>query len=104
MPLLDMKSVSQQLADYLKSVAPAQVASGELQRMIWRNKNGSTAVPRSVVRRLEELVEDRTLTVEIKDRHAWYSWGDPPKIPKTTYYVRHPLTGERITTEELAML
>lgn len=99
-----MKSVSQQLADYLKSVAPAQIASGELQRLTWRNRNGTLAVPRSVVRRLEELVEDGTLTVEIKDRHAHYCYGNPPPKPKAVFYVRHPVTGEKITTEELAMI
>lgn len=95
-----MKSISQQLADYLKTVAPAQIASGELQRLTWRNKNGSIAVPRSVVRRLEELVEDGTLQVEIKDKHAFYSYGNPVKQVQV-FYVKHPLTGELITTEQL---
>lgn len=71
-----MNPVPQQLSDYIKSLAPAQVASGTLQRLPWKNRNGSLAVPRSVVRRLEELAEDGTLSVEIKDRHAWYSWAN----------------------------
>lgn len=99
-----MKTVPQQLADYLKSIAPAQISSGELQRLTWRNQNGSTAVPRSIVRRLEELVEDGTLQVEIKDRHAYYSCGNPAPKPKPVYYVRHPRTGALITTEELAKI
>lgn len=96
-------SVPKQLVAYLASVAPAQVSSGELQRMEWKNDDGTLATPRSVVRRLEELAETDELFVEIKDGHAWYSYGTPPK-PQKTYYVRHPITGELITSEEYALL
>lgn len=47
------KSVEQQLIDFLKA-NPSVYSSGQLQRMEWRNKNGTLATPRSIVRRLEE--------------------------------------------------
>lgn len=97
-------TVPEQLTAYLKGTAPAQVSSGELQRLIWKNENGTMATPRSIVRRLQELVNDGVLVVEHKKKHAWYSWGNPAPKPKPVAYVRHPLTGERITTEELARL
>jgi len=78
-----MKSVSEQLRDYLQSVAPTQVSSGDLQRMTWTNKDGTLAVPRTVVRRLQELAEEGTLTVETKKKnHAWYCYGAPAPKPK----------------------
>lgn len=48
-----MKSAETQLIDFLKA-NPSVFASAQLQRMFWKNKNGSLASPRSIVRRLEE--------------------------------------------------
>ena len=51
------KSVETQLVDFL-AANPSKWASGELQRLDWRNKNGTLATPRSIVRRLEENAVD----------------------------------------------
>lgn len=67
-------TVPQQLIAYFRANAGKWIASGEVQRLQWRNKNGTTAVPRSIVRRLQELCEEGTLKEEIRDRHAWYSY------------------------------
>jgi len=48
-----MKSAETSLIDFLKA-NPSWFASAELQRMFWKNKNGTNAAPRSIVRRLEE--------------------------------------------------
>lgn len=48
-----MKSAETQLIDFLKA-NPSVFASAQLQRMFWKNKNGTIASPRSIVRRLEE--------------------------------------------------
>ena len=48
-----MKSAETQLIDFLKA-NPSVFASAQLQRMFWKNKNGTLASPRSIVRRLEE--------------------------------------------------
>ena len=50
------KSVETQLIDFLKE-NPSRWASAELQRKEWRNRNGTLATPRSIVRRLEENAE-----------------------------------------------
>ena len=77
-----MKSIPQQLTDYFKANADRWVASGEVQRLQWSNKNGSLAVPRSLVRRLQELCEDGTLKEEIRGRHAWYQYAKEVKERK----------------------
>lgn len=95
-----MKTVPEQLSDFLRGVSPSQYSSGELQRMSWKNKNGTSAVPRSIVRRLEELVEDGTLKVEIKDRHAWYSFGD--KKRGVSEFVPVEVNGVRMMREVIS--
>lgn len=67
-----MKSVSQQLLDYLQS-NPGTHASGDLQRMEWRNMDLTLAVPRTIVRRLQELAEEGKIHAEIRGNHTHYS-------------------------------
>jgi hypothetical protein len=50
-----MKSVEQSLLEFFQTHVGEVFESGELQRRTWRNKNGTLATPRSVVRRLQEL-------------------------------------------------
>lgn len=76
-----MKSVSQQLLEYLQK-NPGVHASGTLQRLEWRNHTGSMAVPRSIVRRLQELAEDGSIFCEMKGNHAHYSAAPIPKEKK----------------------
>jgi len=47
------KSVETQLLDFLKS-NPSKFASVTLEKMEWKNKNGSPANPRTIIRRLQE--------------------------------------------------
>lgn len=75
------KSVSQQLLDYLQA-NPGVHASGDLQRMEWRNHTGTTAVPRSVVRRLQELAEEGKINCEMRGNHAHYSAAPIEKPPQ----------------------
>lgn len=63
------KSAEQRIKEFLAE-NPAWFASGDLQRRIWLNKDGTTATPRSIVRRLEEMVEDGILEVEYRGKHA----------------------------------
>lgn len=48
-----MKTAEQNLLDFLKE-NPSKWASAELQRMVFKNRNGTIATARSLVRRLEE--------------------------------------------------
>ncbi len=48
-----MKTAEQQVIDFLRT-NPSWFASAELQRLFFKNKNGTNAAPRSIVRRLEE--------------------------------------------------
>ena len=69
-----MKSVETQLLDFLKA-NPSKYASAELQRMPWKNKNGTLATPRSIVRRLEENAEEGGMLEVSYDDHnnAFYN-------------------------------
>lgn len=103
------KSVETQLLGFL-STNPSVWASGTLQRMEWFNRNGTLATPRSIVRRLEEntCTPDNpkgVLTVTY-DPHgaAQYQIKQEHIYKKPVYYVPHPITGVKITTEEYAAL
>jgi len=63
------KSVETQLIDFLKE-NPSVWASGDLQRHEWRNKNGSLATPRSIVRRLEENAAEGGVLQVSYDAHG----------------------------------
>ena len=47
------KSVEQQLLDFL-AANPSKWASVYLEKKEWKNKNGSSANPRTIIRRLQE--------------------------------------------------
>lgn len=109
------KSAEDRLIDFLKA-NPSRFASAELQRMTWVNKNGTAASPRSVVRRLEENTYhevsttqhkqnlDGVLLVSYENGNAYYQIKEGHEKKEFVAYTRHPLTGERITTAEYALL
>ena len=66
------KSVSTQLKEFLGKNA-GEYASGELQRMEWKNRDGTTATPRTIVRRLQELAQNGEIYVKEINGHAHYS-------------------------------
>lgn len=77
-------TVPEQLTQYLKEQM-SYISSGTLQKMDWKNEDGTLATPRSVVRRLQELVEDGTLAVENREKnHAYYRYAKGP-IKKVEY-------------------
>ena len=59
------KSAEQNLIDFLKQNYD-WFSSGALQRMFFKNKNGSLATPRTLVRRLQENAEGENATLEVK--------------------------------------
>lgn len=66
------KTASENLIDFLKN-NPSAYASGDLQRMIFKNRNGTTATARSLVRRLQELAEQNIIDVTYPDnKNAYY--------------------------------
>lgn len=64
-------SAEHKLREFLRA-NPEWFASAHLQRQLWSNKDGTNASPRSIVRRLEEMVEDGILEVEYRGKHAAY--------------------------------
>jgi len=58
-------SAEQNLIDFLKE-NPDWHNSGQLQRMPFKNKNGSLATPRTLVRRLQENAEGDQAILEVK--------------------------------------
>lgn len=67
-----MNSAADNLLAYLKSISPAFEMSANLQRMIFKNANGTTASPRSLVRRLEEMAVEGKLEVAYENGNAKY--------------------------------
>lgn len=100
-----MKTAEDRILDFLRT-NPSKYASAELQRMMWKNKNGTTATPRSIVRRLEENAGPDGILEVSYDEHgnAWYQVKQEHQKKEVVDYVRHPRTGQLITTQELAML
>lgn len=96
-------TVPSQLIAYLKS-SPEPIASAELQRIPFKNRNGSMASPKAISRRLQELAEDNTIFVELRGKNAYYSFNPASEPVKPVFYVRHPRTGERMTIEEFRKL
>ena len=64
-------SISDQLAKFMRN-GHGWVASGDLQRMEWRDKKGNLATPSNISTRLRELAADGVLEVQIRRNHAHY--------------------------------
>lgn len=94
-------TVQDQLVNFLRSET-GWVASGVIQRREWKNDDGTVATPRSIVRRLQEKVEDGTLEVMYGKKNAAFyrhkfapkkvieyvvefRHGIPYRVPKITY-------------------
>lgn len=92
-----MKSVSQQLLEYLRSNPNMSFPSGSLQRIDWKNARGTMATPRSIVRRLQELTENGLIQVEYRNGAASYS------VDKTKLPVRYDYIEEKLPTGEVVM-
>ena len=94
------KSVETQLLDFLKA-NPSVWASAALQRMEWRNRNGTLATPRSIVRRLEENAEEGGMLTVSYDNHgnAQYSIKEAfrPKQQKVEFIERDGIRYAKIT-------
>lgn len=75
------RTVPTQLIAYLKNSTIA-VASAELQRLPFKNRNGSTASPKAISRRLQELAEDKTTSVEYRGKNAYYSFNPASEPPR----------------------
>ncbi len=72
------KTAEQNLIDFLRENHD-WFSSGDLQRKMWSNKDGTIAAPRTIVRRLQENTYHETdnpkgiLEVEYRDKnHAFY--------------------------------
>ena len=77
------KSAEQSIISFLKE-NPQKYASAELQRMIFKNRNGTTAIARSLVRRLEENTRTQenptgVLEVSYVNGNAYYQISEGQK-------------------------
>jgi hypothetical protein len=67
-----MKNLKPQFVAYFQAM-PGWHASGDLQRMEWRDHRGKLASPQNIGRRLRELVNEGKIAVEYRRNHAYYS-------------------------------
>jgi hypothetical protein len=64
-------TIREQLTKHLRE-GHGWVASGDLQRMEWRDSHGRLATPSNISRRLRELAADGVLEVQLRRGHAYY--------------------------------
>ena len=76
-----MKNLKPQFVAYLQANLGWH-ASGDLQRMEWRDHRNKPASPQNIGRRLRELVNEGKIAVEYRHNHAYYSAKEkaPPKF------------------------
>jgi hypothetical protein len=75
-------SIKKQLYRFLRQ-NPSWHAKGSLERMEWRKKDGTTATPDNIGRRLRELAQEGKLEVEQRKNHDWYAIPSTAAKPKT---------------------
>ena len=80
------KSAEQNLIDFLKENYD-WYSSGSLQRMPFKNRNGSLATPRTLVRRLQENAtgENAVLEVKYEGRSTYYRIKETHRKVKYSY-------------------
>ena len=67
-------SAQDKVLEYIKSRPKEWHPSGNLQRMEWKNKRGTNATPRTIVRRLEELENEKLIAVGYDGLNAKYRY------------------------------
>lgn len=69
-------SVEKHLEEYLRHHKDSWHPSGTLQRIEWRNNDSTLAVPRSIVRRLQEMQNEHVIAVRFtgRKRTPEYRW------------------------------
>lgn len=87
------KSVEAQLLDFFRENSKQVFASGDLQRRQWFNKNGTLAMPRSIVRRLQELAEEGKIQQVGDMAHAKYSLNAEVVKPKMKQVISYTPQG-----------
>lgn len=96
-----MTSTSSNVLKYLQEHPGEHIAAFLERDVSFLNRYGNRASAKSVRNRLQDLARNGEIHVEEREGKAYYS--ATPK-QKEIYYVRHPLTGERITIQQLAAL
>lgn len=79
-----MNSARENIREYIKREYPNWIHSGELQRMIFKNRDGTTAMPKIVVRRVQELENERDIAVKYENGSSLYKF-IPPVVRR--YYI-----------------
>lgn len=72
-----MNSARENIREHLKKLYPAWVHSGELQRTPIRNRDGTTAMPNIVARRIRELEVDHIFAVKYEKGSSLYKFIPP---------------------------
>lgn len=73
-----MRSAEQNIISFLKS-NPGAFAAAQLQRLPFKNRNGTIASPKAISRRLQELAERKILEVSYVNGNAYYQIAEAHK-------------------------
>lgn len=71
------RSLKQRILAYFQKKPDEWVASGTIQRLVAMH---TKYVPRTAVRRMEKMAENKLLDVEIRKGHAWYRRHVPERV------------------------
>jgi DNA-binding HxlR family transcriptional regulator len=66
-----MNTLKEKLTQHLRD-GHGFVASGDLQRLPWKDSRGNLVTPSNISRRLRELAAEGILQVQIRRGHAYY--------------------------------
>ena len=72
-----MKSVAEQLVEYLKYMMGGWINGGDLERMTFLTEKGTAAKPSNISKRLRELSAAKKIEKDIKNGSVWYRYHEP---------------------------
>lgn len=96
------KSAQDNIFSFLQA-NPSKFVSAQLERMMFKNKNGTTASPKSIRNRLQDLARDNTINVEEIDGLAYYSIGEEHR-KKVFEYIPIMEGGRQVGVREVVKL
>ena len=82
-------SVEKQVETYCQKNPEVWHASGGLQRIEWKNSDGTLATPRSIVRRLQEMQNESVLAVRYVGRKHTPEYRWIPREWRARYVPSH---------------
>ncbi len=95
-----MKSVETQILEWLQSNSGVH-HGGDIQRLLFKTRNGGNSTGDTIKRRLNDLVEEGKAFVTYNEKHEAMFSANPAELPKKYTYQEIEKDGQRIMTKVL---